>query len=259
MLTPEELEIRKSYANASEAGIITGTDAERQINLYLEKIGHKEPDDLTWVQPVQFGVLTEPFNIALTGHKLGKEVTALQQAVISDEYPWMRATLDGMVDGHVLECKCVSAFAKPEEQQQKYYPQVQQQMLLTGAKKAYLSIFFGTLKHEIIEVEADAIFQSQLADVTRRFMECVKNRVPPASIDSVHVPIAAINRVDMSGSNEWGNHAAIYTANYGYAKQYDLAVKELKALTPADAFEAYGAGVRVTRSKTGSLTIRKEK
>ena len=259
MLTPEELEIRKSYANASEAGIITGTDAEKQFNLYLEKIGSKEPDDLTWVQPVRFGEVTEALNIEFAEHKLGKKVTALQQAVISDEYPWMRATLDGMIDGHILECKCVSAFGKEDEQKAKYYPQVQQQMLITGAKKAYLSIFFGTLKHEIFEIEADPIFQSLLAESTRKFMECVKNRIPPVQIDSVHVPVAPINRVDMSGSNEWGNHAAIYTANYGYAKQYDLAVKELKALTPADAFEAYGAGVRVTRSKTGSLTIRKEK
>ena len=47
---------------------IGGSDATRLYNgdwhdLYLEKIGEKEPDDLSDVLPVQMGIHTEDFNI----------------------------------------------------------------------------------------------------------------------------------------------------------------------------------------------------
>ena len=47
---------------------IGGSDATRiyqgnWYDLYLEKIGEKEPDDLSKVLPVQMGVHTEDFNI----------------------------------------------------------------------------------------------------------------------------------------------------------------------------------------------------
>ena len=259
MLSKEELQTRKGFANGSEAGTITGDDEQKKIELFLEKTDQKEPEDLTFVQPVRFGEVTEGINIEFSQQKLGKLITSQQQTVTSDEYPWLRATLDGMVDGHIVECKCVSAFAKKDEIRNRYFPQVQQQMLLVGASKAYLCVFFGTLSHEIFEIEADPIFQSQLADVTRKFMECVKNRTPPVVFSNVHVPVEPIHRVDMSASNEWGNSANIWISNQGYAKSFDEAAKTLKSLTPADAVEAYGAGLRVMRSKSGSLSIRKDK
>ena len=69
----------------------------------------------------------------------------------------------------IFEAKHVSAFAKPEEIQSRYYPQLQHCMKVTGATKAYLSVFYGTLKHEVYVVEADPLYQAQLVAAERAF------------------------------------------------------------------------------------------
>lgn len=157
-----------------------------------------------------------------------------------------------------LECKHVSAFQKEEEIYERYFPQVQGQMLLTGAKKAYLSVIFGTQKYKYWEIEADPIYQAMLAETARKFMECVKSGEPPV-IQKISVPVEATKKIDMTGSNEWANHADIWLKNHGYAKAFDASAKAIKELVEADAVEAFGHGIKATRAKTGAITIRKEK
>lgn len=258
-LSKEELQIRKGFANASEAGIILGADDDKKLRLYQEKVGEVEPEDLSRVLPVRIGEATEALNLEFLSFHLGYPVTAQQITVESEEFPWMRATLDGMVGNFVAEAKHVNQSVKPDEILARYTPQVQQQMLLTGAPLAYLSVFFGTMNHEVFEIEADPIFQAQLAETTRRFMECVRDRIPPVDLPSVAVPVEAVRRVDFEGNNEWASHAYVYLSNKGYAKAFDEATKTLKELVEPDVAEAYGHGVVITRSKTGRMTIKAAK
>lgn len=258
-LSKEELIIRRRFANASEAGIIIGTDDDRKLRLYQEKVGEAEPEDLSRVLPVRIGEATEALNIEFLSYHLGMPITAQQVTVESDEFPWMRATLDGMVGDCVVEAKHVNQYAKPDEILARYTPQVQQQMLLTGSDLAYLSVFFGTLNHEVFEIEADPIFQAQLAEATRQFMECVFNSTPPVDLPTVAVPVEAVRRVSFEGNNAWASHAFTYLSNKGYAKAFDEATKELKAMVEPDIAEAYGHGIVISRSKTGRTTIKAEK
>ena len=62
---------------------IGGSDATRLYNgdwydLYLEKIGEKESDDLSRVLPVQMGVYTEDFNIRWFEQETGIKVVGEQ-------------------------------------------------------------------------------------------------------------------------------------------------------------------------------------
>lgn len=158
----------------------------------------------------------------------------------------------------IFEAKHVSAYAKSDEIKQRYYPQLQHCMLVTGAQKAYLSVFYGTLKWECYEVEADPLYQAQLIAAERAFWACVETGDPPCVIN-VPVPVEAIRVVEFEGNNQWAVHAHLWTSNKGYAKAFDTAAKSLKEMVPEDAKEAFGHGVRITRSAAGSLTIREEK
>lgn len=155
----------------------------------------------------------------------------------------------------VFEAKHVSAFAKEEEVFNRYYPQLQHCMKVTGASKAYLSVFFGTMKHQVFEVQADPLYQAQLVAAERAFWACVENGTPPVAIN-IPEPVEAIRRVDMTGNNEFAVHAHLWLTTKAYAKSNETAAKSMKAMVEDDVVEASGHGVVISRSKTGSLTIR---
>ena len=114
------------------------------------------------------------------------------------------------------------------------------------------------MKWKCFEIDADPIYQGQLISNERNFWESVQNGTPPVAVE-VKAPVEAIRKVDMTGNNEWANHADIWLKNQGYAKSFDASVKAIKELVEADAVEAFGHGIKASRSKSGSITIRKEK
>ena len=158
----------------------------------------------------------------------------------------------------VFEAKHVSAFQTEEAILERYYPQLQHNMRVCGLQKAYLSVFFGTMKWKLFEVDADPIYQGQLIAAERNFWECVKSGAQPVIIH-VKPPVEAIRKIDMTGNNEWANHADVWLKNQGYAKTFDASVKAIKELVEPDVMEAFGHGIKAARSKSGAITIRKEK
>jgi predicted phage-related endonuclease len=161
-------------------------------------------------------------------------------------------------NAEVFEAKHVSAFAKPEEIQSRYYPQLQHCMAVTGAQKAFLSVFYGTLKWEVYEIEADPLYQAQLIAAERHFWFCVETGEAPVAVN-VPAPVEAVKRVDMTGNNAWADSADKWLKTKGYAKTFDTATKALKELVEADVVEASGHGITASRSKAGAITIRETK
>jgi predicted phage-related endonuclease len=239
-----------------------GGDEEKILRLWREKRGEIEPENLDDVLPVQMGVWTEPFNAAWFERVTGKRVVSRGDTRVSMDHPWMRCNLDGEVshDGmiSVWEAKHVSAFAKEDEIVRRYHWQLQHCMLVTGVTKAYLSVFFGTLKHVVFEVDADPLSQAQLVAAERAFWACVETGEPPVAIN-VQAPVEAVKRVDMTGSNSWAEHADKWIATKGYAKTFETATKALKELVEADVVEAFGHGITVKRNKAGNLSISESK
>jgi len=186
------MEIKQEVKFDRRTGI-GGSDATRLYEgdwyqLWSEKVGETPPVDLSDVLPVQMGVHTEPFNISWYEKQTGNVVTRQQEFLKHPKYDYMYAHIDGVVttpndlalieDG-ILECKHTNAFSNPQKCLDKYIAQIQHYMMVSGFNKAYMSVFFGNMKYDIIEVEANENFQRKLIAAEVLFWYYVKNKKAP--------------------------------------------------------------------------------
>ena len=172
---------------------IGGSDATRLYHgdwhdLYLEKIGDVEGPDLSRVLPVQMGIHTEDLNIKWFQQETGIKVVGEQVFITSKVYPFMYCNIDGVCsEPHtLLECKHTNAFSNEVKTADKYKAQIQHYMMVYGAKKMYLSMFFGNLKWGLVEVLPDKEFQEKLTAAEVLFWHMVQNKIAPP--DFVIVP-----------------------------------------------------------------------
>lgn len=170
---------------------IGGSDATRLYHgdwhdLYLEKIGDVEGPDLSRVLPVQMGIHTEDLNIKWFQQETGIKVVGEQVFITSKVYPFMYCNIDGVCsEPHtLLECKHTNAFSNEVKTADKYKAQIQHYMMVYGAKKMYLSMFFGNLKWGLVEVLPDKEFQEKLTAAEVLFWHMVQNKIaPPDFVD----------------------------------------------------------------------------
>lgn len=247
---------RRTGIGASDAGKIMAGD---WTELWAEKTGKKEPEDLSDVLAVQMGTTTEPLNRHWFAKHTSFEIVEDKTRRIHPALPFVQCELDGLVGKNVFEAKHVSAFSKPEEIVSRYYWNCQHQMAVTGANIVYLSVFFGNSKWEYFEVPRDEAAISDLLEREVKFWGYVtRNEEPPtvAACAKVEINFDNMREVDMTGSNAWASAAADWTGNKDAAKTFDGAAKTLKELMESDVKLAFGSGVKVTRAKTGALTVR---
>jgi len=168
---------------------IGGTDAIRITegtwkDLWLEKIGKVERKDLSSVLPVQLGIFTEEFNRRWYQEVTKERVVNIGDIFTHPQYDYIYGSLDGVAKGKVFEAKHVNAFVKDQNIIDKYYPQVQHYMMVTGFSKAVLSVLRGNLGYNIFTIERDKPFQRKLEIACHLFWFHVMNNIePPEYID----------------------------------------------------------------------------
>src|SRR5258705_8795382 len=86
---------RRSFIGGSDARIIMGSDETALIQLWREKRGEAQPEDLSGNLIVQLGSATEELNRAWYERNTGRRVIAAQRHVKHSIIPFMAATLDG--------------------------------------------------------------------------------------------------------------------------------------------------------------------
>jgi predicted phage-related endonuclease len=251
---------RCSYIGGSDARVIMGRDETAIVRLWREKRREIEPEDLSRNLLVQFGCATEALNRQWFERETGRQLHKIQRFARHPKVEWMGATLDGMVreDTAVYEAKFMLTWSFSEENAaEKHMAQLQHNMLVTGARRAYLSILTGGAKWVLIEVEPDQVYQTVLLQVERIFWRCVKTGEPPsvfgAEPPKAKLPVVRI--VDMSASNAWAEQAGIFARTRAAHGEHESARNELKALVPEDAREAFGHGLKAKRSKSGAISF----
>jgi predicted phage-related endonuclease len=251
---------RRTFIGGSDARIIMGSDEAALVQLWREKRGEAEAEDLSSNLIVQLGRATEELNRSWYERNTGHHVTDVQRRVKHSAIPWMVATLDGVVDGTgaVFEAKFMLPWSFSEEAAaEKYMAQVQHNMWVTHLRTSVLSIITGGGKWVEITIPMDPLYLSVLVSAEKKFWRCVQSGEPPHLINAEppRPRIEAVRIVDMSASNSWAEFAALFRNTRSAFLDHERAKSELKALMPDDAKEAIGHGVRAKRSRSGAVSF----
>jgi predicted phage-related endonuclease len=251
---------RRRFVGGSDARIIMGDDAAALFQLWREKRGEAEPEDLSGNLIVQLGVVTEPLNRHWFERNTGHVLTGVQRRVQHPVVRWMAATLDGVVEatGAVFEAKFMLPWSFSEEAAaEKHMAQLQHNMWVTNAKLSVLSIITGGGKWVEIRISADPLYQHLLLTAEKKFWRCVESGEPPRlfGVEPPRPRIEAVRIVDMSASNSWAEFAGAFRSTRSAFLEHERAKLELKGLMPEDAKEAPGHGVRAKRSKSGAISF----
>jgi predicted phage-related endonuclease len=259
----DERKARLGSIGGSDARIIMSGDQRAIEALWAEKRGEAPPEDLSGVLLIALGNVTEPVNVDWFEHETGLYVTDEQKKVFYPEWEFAHATLDGLVRESpdsdpigIIECKFMLPFNFSEDKAvEKYYAQLQHNMMVTGTQKCWLSIITGAGQHCVREVAADIFYQIELLEALKDFWDCVLTGRTPG-VPQVEVSLAErIHVVDMTGNNEWASLAHELAATKTPAEQHDKAKKEILKLFPNDAKEASGYGIKISLTKDGKRRI----
>lgn len=236
--------------------------------LYNEKVGLTEPEDLSEVFKVQLGIATEPLHRRWFAKLTGFEVQDAPPFQTHSMHDWMYANLDGWLPHHetFVEFKHTNARATLREKARYYMPQLQHYLAVTGSAFAYFSIIKGNDDPEFCLVDRNESYIDELVEMEKSFWWHVQNKVPPEiepkgqaqgmEAKAAEVLIDGMRTVDMASSNEWVSHAIDWLGTREAAALNEAKAKEIKALVPEDAAEAFGAGVIVRRDRRGRLSLR---
>ena len=257
--TDEERDARRSFIGGSDANIILSGDRARLEHLWREKRGEAEAEDLSDKLAVMLGCWSEPFNRVWFEKLSGCPVTRIGQAMVSPDHDWRCCTLDGFVEAPeaVFEAKHTSAFTTAEQALERYMPQLQHNMAVTGVSRAILSVIFGNHKYEIIEVESDWLYQLELLDAEQAFWNCVLSGKEPVACEPPPPPKPIGTRaICLEGNNAWASAAVDWLQHRDAAKTHAAASGLIKSLVEEDVSRAFGHGIEAKRSKSGAITIR---
>jgi predicted phage-related endonuclease len=251
---------RMEFIGGSDARIIMGKDQKALLRLWREKRGEEASLDLSAVLVAQLGVVTEDLNRRWYELNSGNRVSDVQRHVVHRTIPWMAATLDGLIKATdaVSEAKFMLPWSFSEEAAaEKHMAQLQHNMLVTGTKKAVLSIITGGGTWVELSIDVDPIYQTILIAAEKAFWQSVKTGEPPALFDCEPPKprIEAVSGADMNTSNSWAELASLFCETRNAHADHERAKSELKALIPEDAKEAVGHGVRAKRSKSGAISF----
>src|SRR5712672_2348741 len=251
---------RRSFIGGSDARIIMGSDEAALVQLWREKRGEAQPEDLSGNLVVQLGTATEELNRTWYERNTGRRISNVQRHVRHSAIPWMAATLDGIVEetAAVFEAKFMLPWSFSEEAAaEKYMAQLQDNMWVTHLRTAVLSIITGGGKWVEIAIPMDPLYLSVLVSAEKKFWRCVQSGEVPHLImaEPPRPRIDAIRIVDMSPSNSWAGFAGVFRRTRDAFLDHERAKSELKALMPEDAKEAIGHGVRAKRSKAGAVSF----
>lgn len=179
---------RSKGVTASDAAILLGLSPHKTFwRLWAEKTGYAEPDDLSRNPNVIRGVQYE--DEARQAYEDKHNELLLPVCAESESEPLIRASLDGLDSrSRPIELKCPALSTWDEVKQRGheseayklYYPQVQHQLMVTGASDGVL-VFYNTDTKQMMEfsIAADHHMQAELLKRATELWDFVQKRKEP--------------------------------------------------------------------------------
>lgn len=261
MLSSAQIAARDGRLTASRIACLMSGDAAAIMNLWRELVGDPGfvPDDLSGVWPVQLGSATEALNLDWFARKHGP--VSSRGDVVEHAVGWAACTLDGWSDQHgcPVEAKHVGGREPLEVVIDRYQPQMQWQMLVTGAAQCAFSVIVAANEPVVDFIPRDDEYGAELWARAEAFMECVWTLTPPVALAPVAAPVIPAVTYDMAGRNDWASEAVTWLTTRQAKRDCDAAEKALKSFVPGDAVRCYGYGVEIKRDRAGRLSMKEMK
>lgn len=183
--TPEWLKARNNKIGASDALIIMGVSPwSTPFKLWQQKLGLIPLDEMN--DRMRRGKELEPY--ALKEFNAIMNLNCKSVVAVSDELDYVMASFDGYdLDKNIaLEIKCPG----PESHEQAlrgeipdiYYPQLQQQMYVSGLESMYYFSYDGK-ENALLKVVKDVKFIDSLLIELNKFWNCLQNLESPKLTD----------------------------------------------------------------------------
>jgi predicted phage-related endonuclease len=259
-LTPEQMKAREGKLTASGISPLMTQEPVKLYALWQQSIGDPSYSfpDLSNVWPVQLGSHTEDLNLDWYERRTKHPVTRRGEVVVSAQYDWAAATLDGWdsVRNCPVECKHVGGREPLTRILERYMPQMHWQMIVTGTDTVAASIIEGANEPVIEIVAFDPNYGAELLRRAIEFWSCVQTLTPPVAKPPVMAATRATVSYNFQGNNEWADSAVTWLESAEFIRKGTRAEKTLKALVPADAQRASGHGVEITRDRANRLSLR---
>ena len=257
MLTAAQLDARKGKLTASRIACLMTGDAPAIYQLYLEFIGEAQPEDMSQIWPVRLGEATEALNLEWY-QRNGNKLSRCGEVAVHPTVTWAAATLDGWDEtlNCPVECKHVGGREPLEVVIDRYQPQMQWQMFVTGAEQCALSVIMGANAPIVEFIPRDDEYIMEMVGRGKKFMDCVAKRQPPVMLEAAPPPIDATKIYDMEENEQWRQRAQQWIQVKGAADTAKECEKILKSLVPTDAKRCHGHDIQITRDRAGRLSLR---
>lgn len=259
-------------------GFLGGSDAVRIMNgnwhqLWLEKTGQIEPEDLSDNFAVQLGTWSEVFNIDW----FYKCNPSLSYNDDSTEFisGFFRGHVDGLIrtDDNLyagIECKHTYQNNTIDKQLVRYMPQLQFYLWLMGEKYThskvdgmYFSNIFGNNRYDCVHVAPNYEYQKEVITECSKFWEHVMELKEPEDREGQFEPEKKIDAIaidklvakDMTENNYFSELSAKYISQESSAKEFETTKKEIKTLIGEGEREVYNDRLSLKKDKRGAIRI----
>jgi len=179
---------RKKYIGGSDIAAVMGVSRwKTPLQLWAEKTGEVEPEDISSKEPVEMGIELEETVARIWTKRTGRKVRRAPKNYRHPELGYVRCQVDRLVEGtdELLECKTCSAWnAKEwegEEIPTEYILQVNWQLGITGRRIGHIAVLIGGQKFLYKEILFDkGLFRDQV-NAAVNFWTMVIDRTPPVA------------------------------------------------------------------------------
>lgn len=182
---------RIGYIGGSDAPVILGLNKwKSRTQLYLEKRGEVEPDDLSDNQAVQWGHILEPVIANQYAKRTAHRVLKEHRLLTHSRFPFIGAHIDAITEltvygaKRILECKSTQhadGWGEPGTDQipDMHYAQVQHYLGVVNALICDVAVLIRGSDFRIYHVARNEDFIDALFSHEISFWECVQNGTPP--------------------------------------------------------------------------------
>lgn len=235
---------RREGIGSSDAAVILGVSPWRTpLQLWNEKVYGDSGKKENWA--MSKGKEMEPK--ARTWFENKMNVTLFPQNLMHESIPWIRASMDGLD----MEKEIAVEFKFPSQEDhsvavnnmipEKYIPQVQHQLLVTGLDGMYYCSFDGS-NGAIVEVARDNAYIKAMLKEEQKFWDMVLKKEAP--------PLTERDFVSMEDHQEWKQISARWIENKKLLDEAENQDKLLRNLLIglSEDHNAEGHSVKISKS-----------